>query len=97
MRIVIKGLLLECLGVTQSRNVVVITYNLKNKLCQTVLWFQFSSNKKRNDLDQISCACNFEKLEKSKNTKILNSEENSKRKVQNQKAKSKVQTHQTNG
>lgn len=63
MRIVIKGLLLEYLGVTQSRNVVVITYNLKNKLCQTVLWFQFSSNKKRNDLDQISCACNLEKLE----------------------------------
>ena len=34
---------------------------------------------------------------KSKNTKILNSEENSKRKIKNQKAKSKVQTHQTNG
>ena len=33
----------------------------------------------------------------SKNTKILNSEENSKRKIKNQKAKSKVQTHQTNG
>ena len=34
---------------------------------------------------------------KSKNTKILTSEENSKRKIKNQKAKSKVQTHQTNG
>ena len=34
---------------------------------------------------------------KSKNTKILNSEENSKRKVQNEMAKSKVQSHQTNG
>ena len=34
---------------------------------------------------------------KSKNTKILNSEENSKKKVPNQMAKSKVQTHQTNG
>ena len=31
---------------------------------------------------------------KSKITKILNSKENSKRKVPNQKAKSKVQTHQ---
>ena len=30
-------------------------------------------------------------------TKILNTEENSKRKVPNQMAKSKAQTHQTNG
>ena len=34
---------------------------------------------------------------KSKITKILNSKENLKRKVPNQIAKSKVQTHQTNG
>ena len=34
---------------------------------------------------------------KSKITKILNSEENSKRKVPNQMAKSKAQTHQMNG
>ena len=33
---------------------------------------------------------------KSKITKILNSEENSKRKVPNEMAKSKAQTHQTN-
>ena len=33
----------------------------------------------------------------SKITKILNSKENSKRQVPNQMAKSKVQTHQTNG
>ena len=39
----------------------------------------------------------FSNVEKSKNMKILNSEENSKRKIKNQKAKSKVQTHQTNG
>ena len=32
----------------------------------------------------------------SKITKILNSKENSKRKVPNQMAKSKIQTHQTN-
>ena len=34
---------------------------------------------------------------KSKITKILNSEENSKWKVRHQMAKSKAQTHQTNG
>ena len=33
----------------------------------------------------------------SKITKIMNSEENSKRKVPNQRAKSKAHTHQTNG
>ena len=36
-------------------------------------------------------------LKKSKITKILNSEENSKREVPNQMAKSKAQAHQTNG
>ena len=36
-------------------------------------------------------------LEKSKITKILNSEENSKRKVHKQIAKSNVKTHQKNG
>ena len=36
-------------------------------------------------------------LRKSKITKILNSEENSKRKFLNQMANSKSQTHQTNG
>ena len=34
---------------------------------------------------------------KSKITKLLNSEENLKRKVANQTAKSKAKTHQTNG
>ena len=34
---------------------------------------------------------------KSKITDILNSEENSKRKVKNQMSKSKAQTHQKNG
>ena len=38
-----------------------------------------------------------DKLKKSKITKILNSEENSKRKIPYQKAKLKAQTHQTNG
>ena len=37
------------------------------------------------------------KILKSKITKILNSEENSKRKVPYQMAKSKDKTHQTNG
>ena len=39
----------------------------------------------------------FRNKEKSKITKLLNSEENTKRKVPNQMAKSNDKTHQTNG
>ena len=45
----------------------------------------------------VQTSYGIDNLAKSKNTKILNSEENSKMKVPNQMAKLKVQTHQTNG
>ena len=75
---------------------------------QTLLWISSIENY----LPEYFCQCKwysiivlpFETifhiaffLLKSKITKILNSKENSKRKVSNQMAKSKVQTHQTNG
>ena len=63
------------------------------------------SNGKLKIHSKLSSECNSEPqcrqdsdytLQKTKIAKILNSEENSKRKVPNQMAKSKAQTHQTN-
>ena len=60
----------------------------RNKQAISQQWLPFMS---KNYLDLTFS------LVKSKNTKILNSEENLKRKVPNQMANSKVQTHQRNG
>ena len=84
-------------GVDKNINYMVILINF---LLPNFELFRKSKDFLIPGIDNLSRICttfwNFWSS-KSKITKILNSKENSKRKVHNQMAKSKIQTHQTNG
>ena len=76
-------------------------YTFKKKMIFKSCYSDFVKRRLSEQKDDETGLCQITSLqsssEKSKITKILNSEENSKWKVPKEKAKSKTQTHQTNG